>query len=380
MKKLLKISLLALLTSCGGKESESTEPINILENLRYSVDTVVVDSGNELINLGSGLRNFSLSSDGSSLFIFDSKRFIMQSIDLSKLQLTNSYQFEKEGPNGIGANPPYFQSLEGGDFFIVSNLIRAGIYKKDGKNLKNLTFNAKEIEGLDLPNENLITRQLALSADTKHMFALTSDYSAPQVDLIVISPESKTGKIMDIPAMDQAPASTIYFINGNTGTVHGEAVNLQLIQDKLYLSNSANSDVYRYDYKTDSLSLFSFPHKIVSPRKTGTVKNNVSVQKDFEIERGKLLYQTGFEKLMWDDQRKQFFRFARKPIPDEKNEWYDQADIYLFTYDSDLILLGETHLEKLTEVPPASFFKDGKLYSFVNVEDELGFAVFTFDF
>ncbi len=377
MERLLAISFLALLFSCGGKESET---VNILENLTYSVDTVVVDSGNELINLGSGLRNFSLSSDGSSLFIFDSNRFLMQSIDLLELNLTNSYQFEKEGPNGIGANPPYFQSLEGGDFFIVSNLIRAGIYKKDGKNLKNLTFNAKEIEGLDLPNENLITRQLALSADTKYMFALTSDYSAPQVDLIVISPESKTGKIMDIPAMDQAPASTIYFINGNTGTVHGEAVNLQLIQDKLYLSNSANSDVYRYDYKTDSLSLFSFPHKIVSPRKTGTVKNNVSVQKDFEIERGKLLYQTGFEKLMWDDQRKQFFRFARKPIPDEKNEWYDQADIYLFTYDSDLILLGETHLKKLTEVPQASFFKDGKLYSYVNVEDELGFAVFTFDF
>ena len=31
-------------------------------------------------------------------------------------------------------------------------------------------------------------------------------------------------------------------------------------------------------------------------------------------------------------------------------------------------------------MPTHYFFKDGKLYSYVNAEDELGFAVFTFDF
>jgi hypothetical protein len=381
MKKLLPIFSLILLASCGEKgSSEKTESGNILKNLTYSVDTVVVDPGEELINLGSGLVNFSLSPDGASLFIFDSKRFLIQKIDLDRLKLTNSYQFEKDGPNGIGGNPPQFQLLEEGNFLIVSNGVKAGVFSKNGEKLKNLTFNAKEIEGLDLPNENLITNQLSLSKNGKFIFALTKGYFDQQVDLIVILPESKSGKTVDMPAMDQAPASTIYFINGNSGTVHGEGVNLQLIKDNLFVSNSANSDVYRYDYEMDSLALLRFPHKIVSPRKTGTVKNNVSDQKEFEEERGKLLYQTGFEKLMWDDYRKQFFRFARKPIPDEKNEGYDQANIYLFTYDSNLVLLGETQLEKLKKVPPAAFFKDGKLWSYINVDDELGFAVFTFDF
>ena len=43
-------------------------------------------------------------------------------------------------------------------------------------------------------------------------------------------------------------------------------------------------------------------------------------------------------------------------------------------------LLGETKINELKSVPSYPFFKDGKLYSYVNVEDELGFAVFTFDF
>ncbi len=50
----------------------------------------------------------------------------------------------------------------------------------------------------------------------------------------------------------------------------------------------------------------------------------------------------------------------------------------LTVFDENLNQLGET----IVPVDPFSkkFFKDGKLWSYVNVEDELGFAVFTFDF
>jgi hypothetical protein len=57
-----------------------------------------------------------------------------------------------------------------------------------------------------------------------------------------------------------------------------------------------------------------------------------------------------------------------------------ESKVYLFAYDADLNLLGETLLENLTSTPRFYFFKDGKLWSYANVNDELGFAVFTFDF
>jgi hypothetical protein len=43
-------------------------------------------------------------------------------------------------------------------------------------------------------------------------------------------------------------------------------------------------------------------------------------------------------------------------------------------------LVGETLVNDLKSIPESAFFKDGKLWSYVNVDDELGFAVFTFDF
>jgi len=67
MKKLLKIFFLALLASCGGKESESTEPVNILENLTYSVDTVMVNPGEDFLNLSNGLFPFSITEEKKRL-------------------------------------------------------------------------------------------------------------------------------------------------------------------------------------------------------------------------------------------------------------------------------------------------------------------------
>ena len=42
--------------------------------------------------------------------------------------------------------------------------------------------------------------------------------------------------------------------------------------------------------------------------------------------------------------------------------------------------IDTTKIENLKAEPRSYFWKDGKLYSYVNVEDELGFAVFTFNF
>jgi hypothetical protein len=140
------------------------------------------------------------------------------------------------------------------------------------------------------------------------------------------------------------------------------------------------SDIYRYDYERDSLELIEFPHQLVPKRKTGQVKNIFDNQEEFESEVEKVMYQISFGKLIWDDERKMFFRFAHKPILNPNEEWYTKSEVYLFVYDENLTLLGEKYLSELTVVPSDPFFKDGKLWSYVNVDDELGFRVFTFDF
>jgi hypothetical protein len=156
---------------------------------------------------------------------------------------------------------------------------------------------------------------------------------------------------------------------------------LRIIQDKLHITSSVTSDTYVYDYKKDSLRLVEFDHQLVPKKKTGDFESNeFSDEKAFKEASEKLLSQVAFQELIWDDQRKQFFRFAYQRTIDAEGSWYNRAKVYLFVYDADLVLLGEKYLPELPNVPEFTFFKDRKLWSYVNVNDELGFAVMDFNF
>ncbi|MEB2783210.1 DUF4221 family protein [Algoriphagus persicinus] len=381
MRKLLTFSLFALLAACGGEESESTEQKNILENLTYSVDTVVVNPGENIIDLSHGSRFSSISLDEQKFFHYDYSKTAINEIDLQKLELTDRYQFSREGPNSIGFNPPTIQPLSNNRFLFVSSGINVGTYFKSGEKEKSLKFNFREIEGLDIDEGSLITYQSHISHDEKHLFALTSPYkTSSDVRLIIIDPDTKTGKSISLPNMISTLRFKIDMLQGDHYLGVKEAIYLKILNDKLFITSSANSDTYVYDYQKDSLSLYEFPHQLVSPRKSAEVKNEVEHENEFFAEWAKFKYQTSFDKFLWDKKRQQYFRLGYNLIPQETPELEKESDVFLFTYDKDLNFLGEKQLDQIDYRLESPFFKDGKLWSYVNVEDELGFAVFTFDF
>jgi hypothetical protein len=381
MKNLLPITLLVLLASCGGKASESTEPVNILEDMTFSIDTVVVDSKGEIINLSSGAFYSSVSPDLSSFYYFELDQALLNEIDLDKLELVGKHAFSKEGPNSIGFNPPSIYALKNERFLFVSPLINVATYFKNGEKETNLKFNFKEIEGLNVDEEGLITNQAILSHDEKYLFALTkSNPSSSEVELMVIDHQSKTGRTISLPRMVETLKFSVRYSTPDHYMYVGERVHLQILNEKLFITSTAYTDIYVYDYLKDYLQLVEFPHTLVLPRQAADIKNEVNDEKEFEAESDKILYQTGYEKFLWDDRRQQYFRIGREKIPNENKGLEERFIIYLFTYDSNLNLLGENQLDDLNQLPEKPFFKDGKLWSYVNVEDELGFAVFTFDF
>jgi hypothetical protein len=381
MKNLLPITLLVLLASCGGKASESTEPVNILEDMTFTVDTLVIDPKGEIINLSSGAFYSLVSSDLSSYYYFERDQALLNEIDLNKLELVGKHAFSNEGPNSIGFNPPSIYALKNERFLFVSPLINVATYFKNGEKETNLKFNFKEIEGLNVDEEGLITNQAILSHDEKYLFALAkSNPSSSKVELMVIDHQSKTGRAISLPRMVETLKFSVRYSTPDHYMYVGERVHLQILNEKLFITSTAYTDIYVYDYLKDYLQLVEFPHRLVLPRQAADIKNEVNDEKEFEAESDKILYQTGYEKFLWDDRRQQYFRIGREKIPNENKGLEERFNIYLFTYDSNLNLLGENQLDDLNQLPEKPFFKDGKLRSYVNVEDELGFAVFTFDF
>jgi len=87
-----------------------------------------------------------------------------------------------------------------------------------------------------------------------------------------------------------------------------------------------------------------------------------------------------FSGLVWDETSQHYYRFSRKPLAMDDSFGINGSQVFLYAYDQEFNLIGEKELTEISKVPEYSFFKDGKLWSYVNVEDELGFAVFTFNF
>jgi hypothetical protein len=380
MKKLLPLLSLILLASCGEKSSsEKNISDNILENLTYLVDTVVVDPGQEIIDLSGGLRLSNLSDDNGKLYIFTQKEHQIAIVNLDQLKLEEFLHFEVEGPNGVGQYVGSMQMLDG-DKFMFSSFQTSGYYDRNGVKIQDLKLKPTDFEGVDIEGDGPMNYKLMQSADGKRLFSLPGDFMEGSRDLAVLDPAAKSAKIVDIPAMDKASDFRIILQSTEMMSIYVEDVSLQEFDGKLYISTSVTSDIYRYDYENDSLQLFTFPHQLVPPAKTGTIKNKVSSEDEWRAEMDKASSQVGFEKLLWDESSKQFFRFGRKMLPKADEEASAKSEVYLFAFDADLKLIGEKFLEELDQVPSSAFFKDGKLWSYVNVEDELGFAVFTFDF
>ena len=78
-----------------------------------------------------------------------------------------------------------------------------------------------------------------------------------------------------------------------------------------------------------------------------------------------------FLKFHYDDQNEKFWRFSTsldRMIGDSAT-----YDIVLTIFDKDLAQLHEEKVE-FSEKGSLTFFKDGALYSYINLEDELGFV------
>ena len=377
MKKLLTISMLILLAACGEKESETTEQ-NILENLTYSIDTVVVDAGEEIINLNYGMHFSSLSPDRRHLYKFDDKAMQLQEVDLDQLKLTASYPFEKEGPNGVGAYGRNNIPLSDGNFLFVGSR-KIGAFSKSGELKPDFDYAVDKLISGERPAQNMLS-QFVYMEDKQRGFFLETAFDAPVYNLVSIDFGREDSKVLDLPEMDRTDDYSILTEENGYKIKRTQQVTLQAIDSKVYISTAVLSGIYRYDPELDSLEFINFPLQLTATEKTKQIKNKVSSSEESQTQYDLILSEIGFKEPLWDDQSNRFYRLSAILTPAANPDEAPKNKVYLSAFDADLNLIGEKFLEDLTAIPEFPFFKDGKLWTYVNVEDELGFAVFTFDF
>jgi hypothetical protein len=391
MKNYPLILAFAFFSACAGKPDlqeipQVEEPANILEEMTFSIDTFLIDSGEELFNLkdltifGKG-SYFSQSENDDSLYFFDRHRLILYEINLNSLKLINNYPFEQEGPDGIGRFVYTFKRLPNKQFYVRDLFGTSWFFSKDGRKLANLELNAVELfKGTSLEEYSIYNEQI-LDLKRKKLYSLPRSFKSKELYFAVMDSMGATGRILSIPELEK---TFNFFVelkgSSDGGGGKGEMVFLQQLNDLVLISSTVGNSIYVYDPDLDSLFFKEFPHELTPLGKNIGIKKEVFSNKEFQAELDKLHTQIDYWDFYWDEQTQYYYRFASKGLPLSNIDSPKKFEYFLFAYDENLMLKGEKKLEGLSELPLSGFFKDGKLWSYVNVEDELGFAVMDFKF
>lgn len=381
MKNLSVLFLIALLFSCSGnEENKDSSPSNILEGLTITVDTLVMDPGEDIFNLGMGIRSLDLSQDKKFLYYFENMPPKLLKVDLEKKSLISKTEFKSEGPNGIGVFVGTIQVGPDGKLALLGNNGVYGVFDQNGTKLEKLNNKPAGIDPNLAENNFNLYGNAIYDWENRKIFSWPLENDFEKSGLVTIDLASNTAKIIEAPEMEIVDQYSIVFEQNGSFSTSPQQVQLTQHNGKILISCSAMGDLYEFDPVTEELKFIEINHHLVPNRLSGEINNRPNSEESFMVEMAKVNEQIHYRQPHWDSERKIFLRLATKVFktktPEEKNRY----EYFLLAYDQNFKLLGETKLDLKERIDYNVFFKDGKLWSYVNVEDDLGFAVFTFNF
>ena len=365
---LLTPIVLAVLASCGTKENiENTEESSI--DFSYTIDTVIVDAGDHFFFLNWGLSLSDVSPDRKYLYNLNPDSYLLEIVDLEGLKLKKTVQLEKEGPDGVGND--YYQKIQA---LKNGNICLFGQYKINIVTEEGRLVNTIEFDQIKLEANERIGNNSVLSDDGK-LFASTlvnEEYKKPAKGIVVIDLATDSINYIPMKLFQELKQFEIIQQVGNApGIYTGESTNLSFIDDHLIISSSAYNEVYEYNLNSDSLSHFSFKSSLTDNEKIRNFPNEVSSSKESADAEKAKNEQVSFQAFFKIPEQNIFWR-----VSTDKDRMIADSVVFkqvVTFFDADFKMLKEQELKNFHS-SRKPFFKDGMLYSFLNIEDEMAFV------
>ncbi|AFL83775.1 hypothetical protein Belba_1139 [Belliella baltica DSM 15883] len=372
MKKLVFILFIIILASCGGKDAENTA--NSYADMTISMDTVVVDSGNEILMAATQSYSHNINDKVDRLYFWDIQSYNLEVVDLDEMVLLEKMPYEKEGPNGVGQYP-YQMMLIGDDKVAFVEWNQIVIADMNGNLIKKVKMDEEWMkEGL---GEKESLNPLGFSDDGNTLYCTISNFERLNSDIIQVDLENKTTKLIELPEYDKRENFRVTFKSEEGGgmsmSMTYPSLSLDRHQDKLIFWSNAFNALYEYDPEADSLSYRTITNTLTPNEKSGTYQNDVSTLEAMSEVRLQIAQEVSFSKLFWDDQNKVFYRFAHYNLPKIADEAV-KSKVFISILNNDFEVIGEKEVTEIFKsVPTAQFVKDGKIHAFLNVDDELAY-------
>jgi hypothetical protein len=154
---------------------------------------------------------------------------------------------------------------------------------------------------------------------------------------------------------------------------------LQTEGENIVISNNVFNELYVYLPEKDSLLLRTYESRLTPNQKTPYYPKQVESDEAMERIRATGTAEINFERLIWDQVNTRYYRFSYQADVEtvEKDGWFTlsatNVRVYLTVFDKNLEMITEAIVPQLTTIPRTYFVKDGAIWIFENMEDELGF-------
>ncbi|MEB2775553.1 DUF4221 family protein [Algoriphagus sp. D3-2-R+10] len=373
----IAIAFFILISSCASKEENKQ---TVSDQIRVSLDTVMVDTGDEFLYLQDFLSNSSLSHGGDYFFNFDRKGFFLEKINLNNLSLDRKIKFEKEGPYGINTDNPRFLILQNGNLFFFNYKIFKEFDQSAGliKDLKLDEIAKEYLDGFD----NYVTSIFEDKQNPNRFICLILNWESFTYFLFDFDLTNQSFRKIDLPESEKYKQYRVQ-INQDGKDIGGYGGQMQhsIGGGKILLSSNAFNEVQVFDILTDSLFSIKWDTPLLGSKRSYVPPKEVEGFKDeFSEVSKKSDEDISYKNFLWDDKNERYLRFSeKKKFGIDKNEFGSYistgSDVYLSIFDKDFKLISEAQLPKLTSLSMTHFVKDGNIWMYENIDDELAFVI-----
>jgi hypothetical protein len=210
--------------------------------------------------------------------------------------------------------------------------------------------------------------RVILDPDANRLYGLIQGYDNTTFELGVFYLNEFEMSRMELISFEKTPDYSFMYYLGK-GSIINEPiqVGIEKFGTKIILSNEVTNSLMWYDSERDTLFMKSYDSQLTADHKEKKYKREHETPEQFEAEYARYREEINFMAPFWDKESQCFYRFSFE----EKG---DKTTVYLTAYDEELNLLGETVVPELTKKPAKHFAKDGEIWIFENLDDEMAFV------
>lgn len=377
----LAIAFLLFSSACSIKSGE--HKFGYLYDVQIFLDTLLIDAGNEIIYTNNSITGSDISTNKKYLYNFNDIDHTLEVINLDKLKLERKIHFEKEGPNGTG-DIVNFISVIDEDHIVLKGMNKSDIFNLKGEKIKTIEYKNYSL-GREKGEEVRLASPL-INPDFDQLYLLILKQIEKGYALGILDFENHKTKLIPLDSFNGFKDYTmsVTISGGTIKTPNG--VYLRMFDNKLVLSSQVDNEFLIYSLIENKLITKSNKSQLYAEKKVKNYRFDHDSFQSKDEEYKNFHQEINFLPPFWDEKNHVYFRLSYEEIhSDLEDDEFIKTKTYLTALDENYNLIGEMVIPQLNKLPlngsyrqfPKHFTKNGKIWIYENINDEMGFVVLT---